>query len=518
MSVEVIFGPPGTGKTTELTRLVRQYVETEGSDSVLLCAYTKTAARELAGRDLPLEPHQVGTLHSHCYHALDHPTIAESCYKDWNDAYPAYTLSPHKSLRVDDDPGGSGPQLFGDECLNLVNLLRHRMLPEDRWPPPAQMFWRQWRQWKYDNGYLDFTDLIDKARGLFPIAPGNPTTLVVDEAQDLSALQWALLQQWAKHTDRFLAAGDDDQCLYRWAGADFRPLLAAPNRRVLPQSYRVPSRIQAWADRYTANIGERQAKTWEPRHEAGELFHEGGSWESPGMVIARLRTWLEEPWGTYACIAPCAFMLEPLIEALKQEGLPFSNRWRLHRRDWNPLAPPSRGVGTMQRLLDFLRPTERLWTWQELATWIPLIRTDGVLHRKAKTKVTLHADEAQLCPMAELQDLFKPGQLAGALSGDLHWLEDNLLQSKAKPLAYPLRVYRTHGRDALLEEPRITVGTAHSLKGAEADTVILWNDLSRAQRVALCKGGNEADDVYRMLYVASTRARDTLYVIGGNHG
>ena len=33
---------------------------------------------ELAGRDLPVEPDRVGTLHSHCYHALGAPQIAEA--------------------------------------------------------------------------------------------------------------------------------------------------------------------------------------------------------------------------------------------------------------------------------------------------------------------------------------------------------------------------------------------------------------------------------------------------------
>jgi superfamily I DNA/RNA helicase len=517
-NLAVVFGPPGTGKTTELARLARQYVDDEGSDSVLLCAYTKTAARELAGRDLPLEPHQVGTLHSHCYHALDRPTIAEPAYQEWNEANPLYPLSRQKSPLAADDPGGSTPGTIADEYLNQINVLRHRLVPEDRWPYPEQLFWKLWQKWKHERGYLDFTDLIDRARFVVPVAPGRPATIIADEAQDLSLLQWDLLTRWGRHATRVIAAGDDDQALYRWCGADFRPLLAAPQRRVLPQSYRVPRRLQAWATRYAESIQQRHPKTWESRAEEGTLLHEGGTWEAPDMVIARLTAWLEEPWGTYACIAPCSYMLEPLIEALEQEGLPFSNRWRPHRRDWNPLAPPAKGVGIMQRLLDFARPPDRLWSWQELATWVPLIRADGVLRRKAKTHVTLHADEAKPCTMGDLEDLFLPGQLDGALRGDLHWLADNLLQSRAKALAYPLRVYRRFGREGLLEMPRITIGTAHSLKGAEADTVVFWQDLSRAQRVALCEGGEGADDVYRMLYVACTRARETLIVIGGNHG
>lgn len=521
-TMEVIFGPPGTGKTTELSRIATRRAEEDGSDSLLLCAYTRAAARELAGRHLPLDKNQIGTLHSHCYHALDHPTIAEGEYSTWNSEYPTFELSAQLG-RDQDDPAADpsphrGPKLYGDQLLELVDHLRHRLIPTAEWPPQAQQFFALWTAWKQAHGFLDFTDLLDWARTLVPVAPGNPTTLIVDEAQDLSLLQWDVVTRWAQHTDHFLCAGDDDQALYRWCGGDFRPLLAAPNRRVLPRSYRVPARVQAYARQFTEAIGERQAKVWEPRPEPGVCQDGLGTWDTPDYVLGALRAWLEEPWGTYACIAPCAYMLEPLVAVLRSAGIPFGNRWRRRQRAWNPLAPPPRGVSTAQRLLDFARPADRLWTWRELATWLPLIRTDGVLTRGAKSQVALHADEDGACPLATLEQLFLPESLAGALAGDLQWLEYQVLQSRAKGLAYPLRVYRTYGRTALVEEPRVIVGTAHSLKGAEADTVVFFKDLSRAQQVQLYHGGAGADDVYRLLYVAATRARETLLILEGHYG
>ena len=61
-----IFGPPGTGKTTNLTRQIRRAVDRFGKDSVLVTSFPRAAAAELAGRDLPLSSDRVGTLHSHC--------------------------------------------------------------------------------------------------------------------------------------------------------------------------------------------------------------------------------------------------------------------------------------------------------------------------------------------------------------------------------------------------------------------------------------------------------------------
>jgi ATP-dependent exoDNAse (exonuclease V) beta subunit len=42
----------------------------------------------------------------------------------------------------------------------------------------------------------------------------------IDEAQDLSMMQWNMAKTiWDKTTDSFIA-GDDDQAIFRWAGAD----------------------------------------------------------------------------------------------------------------------------------------------------------------------------------------------------------------------------------------------------------------------------------------------------------
>jgi Ni2+-binding GTPase involved in maturation of urease and hydrogenase len=66
-----IFGPPGTGKTTNLTRQIRRAVDRYGAESILVTSFSRGAAAELAGRDLPISADRVGTLHSHCWHALN---------------------------------------------------------------------------------------------------------------------------------------------------------------------------------------------------------------------------------------------------------------------------------------------------------------------------------------------------------------------------------------------------------------------------------------------------------------
>src|SRR5690348_12467622 len=59
-----IFGAPGTGKTTNLSRQVTRAVEKHGADAVLVTSFSRAAAAELAGRDLPISSNKIGTLHS----------------------------------------------------------------------------------------------------------------------------------------------------------------------------------------------------------------------------------------------------------------------------------------------------------------------------------------------------------------------------------------------------------------------------------------------------------------------
>ena len=66
-----VVGPPGCGKTTWLGDQVQQAVES--GMSVLISSLTKAAATEIGGRNLPISFDALGTLHSHCYHALGRP-------------------------------------------------------------------------------------------------------------------------------------------------------------------------------------------------------------------------------------------------------------------------------------------------------------------------------------------------------------------------------------------------------------------------------------------------------------
>lgn len=141
------------------------------------------------------------------------------------------------------------------------------------------------------------------------------------------------------------------------------------------------------------------------------------------------------------------------------------------------------------------------------------------LHRGAKKLLDKRAgdmDDMQDLDLAWMLEhiLQDPKDLERALDGDLDWWESKLLQSTAKPIRFPLQVARQHGANVLRETPRVIVGTIHSVKGGEADTVYMFPDLSNSGMREWLTRGEAKDSVIRQFYVGATRARDTLAIAG----
>jgi superfamily I DNA/RNA helicase len=228
-----IWGPPGCGKTTYLSRQVLHAVAKYGVKAVLVTSFTRAAAEELAMRNLPLHKECMGTLHSVCYRALEYPEIADAHVPEWNRENPQFRLTPAAS-DVDEMEIEFVPHTHGDELYGTLQTLRAKMEPPERWPLPVRRFAVAWEEWKRDHGMMDFTDLLEVALRDFKIAPGDPQVVFVDEAQDLSLLQLALVRQWGRHANHLLLAGDDDQGISNLCW--LRPQSAVGERRarVLP--------------------------------------------------------------------------------------------------------------------------------------------------------------------------------------------------------------------------------------------------------------------------------------------
>merc|ERR1711965_1259100 len=87
----------------------------------------------------------------------------------------------------------------------------------------------------------------------------------IDEAQDLSRSQWEMARSiWDKTQDTYIA-GDDDQAIFRWAGADVDSFIAQKGKIIeLKESRRVPRKIHELANSIIGRVNNRIEKSWNP--------------------------------------------------------------------------------------------------------------------------------------------------------------------------------------------------------------------------------------------------------------
>lgn len=526
----VTIGPPGTGKTTWL---VKQTEKLLGDGCrVMVASLTKAAAREFASRRSGIDPECVGTLHAHCYRALGRPTLAERFLADWNDRNPLFALSSRASWEP------AEPET-GDRVFQDYQLRRHRRIPEREWPPEVSSFALAWSAWKVGQDAADFTDLIEQAHEVPP--PGGADVMLIDEAQDLSALEHGVIQRWldAGHLKAVIYVGDPWQALYVWRGACPELLerpLPADKCKVLAQSYRVPGRVHQIATRWIRQLSTYRPIDYHPRGSVGDVQIWPASLRHVGPAIELTQQLLDKD-ESVLLVTLCNHQLGPILDALRTARIPFSNPWR-RRAAWNPLGGDEKlSPATFEALLRPLADVHgniwdagargedpdgaaRPWTLTELQRLLcPLPR---VARRGAKGRLKAlieRAPNASVTP-EHLADLILPNHRAifGEMlvgrtrrNDALAWFVQHAGPRYRRRARWLADLCKQYGLEGLHREPRCFVGTIHSTKGGEADNVILFPDLSGAGALAW-SSIHTRDSVVRTLYVGMTRARLRLFI------
>jgi hypothetical protein len=527
-----VFGPPGTGKTTYTSKQITFAAEQFGAQNILVASFTKAAAKELISRDQVIADDQIGTLHAHCFRLLGKPELAEAKAKEFNTEYPHLAITPSGDVRLDDGLTGSDDEATpgggGDEYLSQMSIYRARMTPRSLWLPGVLDFARAWEDFKEQTGYMDFQDLIEKAGDEY-YPPNHATIGVFDEVQDFTPSQLKLIRKWAKQMHWIMLAGDDDQCLYSFTGATpeafLNPQIPDENKRILRQSYRVPAKVVRLANNIVQKLSLREPKEYRSREEEGKIYASDATWKKPDMLLPTIKGFLAQGLSVMV-LGSCSYILAPTIRMFREAGLPFSNVYKATRGDWNPIRPKQTGnASSFGRLCAFMEPAGpefkglRLWTPAQLASWVGVLKASGNLKRGSK----------KAFKDMEKDKFGKPEDILGfmlatmeeqafdrALDLDMAWFLDNLTAAKAAAFEFPARVYKTCGSEAPALARQLTVGTIHSVKGAEADVVIVFPDLSLRGAQQYClRSGEGFDQILRQYYVAVTRTRNILILCQG---
>lgn len=518
-----IVGPPGTGKTTTLSRLIAKSCSQYGSEAVLVTSFTKAAARELVSRNLPLNDDRIGTLHALCYRALERPKLIDrELLKDWNASYPSMQFGGIGSNL--DDPYGdieSSGAKDGDGLLQELNRLRGLQVPADFWPIRIQNFSQYWTDFKDQTFTIDFTDLISRCVEERVPIPHESRVMFLDEVQDFSPLELSLARWWGSSCEELYLGGDDDQVLYRFKGAIpdafMSPDLPAEQVTILAQSYRVPRAVHAAATAWVEQIENRIQKDYKPRDVEGAVGQLDINYKWHETLKYRLEEWIDAG-KTVAILASCSFFLDPVKHKLRDWGFPFWNPYRKTRGDWNPLTGRSGTISASDRVRMYRKPVDEAgwWTYRELWEWAGCLKAEEIFHRGAKTLMRRKAEGEETSGLAvEVDDLEQwfadPVAAEKATAGDVGWLQSNLLDTYRKPIGYACNILEARGPKALKDQPKITLGTVHSVKGGEASIVVLFPDLSPAGYQEWSTPGEARDSVRRMFYVGMTRAKEALY-------
>ena len=482
----IVLGPPGTGKTTTLLNKVDDYLKKTDPDKIGYFAFTKKAAneaRDRAIRDFNLTEDDLPyfrTLHSLAFRKLGlkkDQVMQGRHYKDLG----SKLGFPVTYADYQEDQGGIFTS--DSEYLRIIQLAQLRNITaeqqfdlaehtQDLERDQLRIIANELIRYKKEYNLIDFNDMILD----FTKSDLSPKfdVVFIDEAQDLSLMQWDMARSiWKKTEDAFIA-GDDDQAIFRWAGADVDSFITLKGKyHALTQSYRIPAKVHNLAMDIINKIKKRIDKTWKPKTNQGTLQRHfdvdnidmsQGDW----LVLTRTRQ-----------------MLNDIEESLYRQGLYYNNRYkRTNEKDLQECAVDWEHARKGSPLS--FKQVEKISKQMSNENW-------DKNKIKGMTKGAFH-------DMASLQKDF-------GLKVNSVWYEafDEAGQTKIEYL----RKMRRNG-EKLNEKPRIELSTIHAAKGGEATNVVLLTDLT----TNTMKGyERNPDDENRLFYVGATRTKENLHIV-----
>ncbi|MEO0049277.1 MAG: hypothetical protein RL556_609 [Actinomycetota bacterium] len=502
-----ILAGAGTGKTRTITTRIAYGIATGyySANRVLALTYTNKAAAELRTRLRALGVGQVAakTFHSAALSQLDYfwPQFAGSATPRVLDSKAQILTKLAQERKIKIDPAGLRDLAAEIEWRKYSMLSPEQYLEAKRNPPSGLTrtqtadLMNAYEDAKVAANQIDWEDVLVLCLGLLRAEPRALAHVqqqyrffTVDEYQDISPLQHALLLTWLGDRNDICVVGDPNQTIYSFTGASSSYLQSFEtefeNATVanLTSNYRSTQQIVTFANRLTHESALDALVSQQEVGMAPRVMEFANSQEEAAYIANAIRQALSS--GVKASDIAVLYRVngqsEQLENALTQAGIEYQ-----------------------------LKGGERFFQRKEIQDAMRAIRAE------IATKVEKPARQAMVEIARSLGWQLQAPSESGSARDRWESLNSLLAISDELPdgIDLPNLYAELDERQRSQHEPvkaAVTLATIHAAKGLEWQQVFIYGLTDGYLPISYAKSEAEIAEEKRLLYVGITRARKTL--------
>ncbi len=362
-AIETIDGPvlllavPGAGKTTVMVSRIASMIYEHGiaPSSILTITFSKAGARDMRRRyeglfgQLEKETPLFCTIHSFCYQV-----VGSYCQATGGVA-PQLIEARERSMALREIYQRINQEFLSEdleeELVSNLSFIKNAMLRqedvEQNEKQPAEnrvletqvknlwSIYKAYNNFKRDNGLMDFDDMLSYTLTILKKYPqileyyqDRYPYLCVDEAQDTSKLQHAVIGLLAQKSQNLFLVGDEDQSIYRFRGACPENLLEFPKQYPkakllkMEENFRSTGEIVEHANRFISFNKQRYPKNMFTHNERGGPIEVKKLHDFADQYHAAIEAYLAEP-GTTAFIYRNNLSAVPIADILDRNDVDF---------------------------------------------------------------------------------------------------------------------------------------------------------------------------------------------------
>jgi DNA helicase-2/ATP-dependent DNA helicase PcrA len=422
-----------------------------------------------------------------------------------------------------------------------------------------------YESYKYKNSLLDYDDLLVYLnKFLQDLAPGAKSLLstinfvMIDEYQDTNKLQSEIVKGLAQRNNNVMVVGDDSQSIYAFRGANFKNIMDFPSlfKNVktikLEENYRSTQEVLDFANHIIDSAVEKYAKFLFTRRKNGDLpaiISATNENMQSRFIVERILEITEEgvPLSEIAVLFRASFFSFDLEIELNKANIPFMKfggmkfietahvkdvlaflRISANPRDivsWYRVLLLYEGIGpkSAQQILDLISKHN----------FKLKIKPDDLVSVKKKNEVIElfslldSIKKRNQSPVEKTEIVLEYYESLFKQKYDDHNKRRKDLEIFAN-IAHNYNTLESFLTDMALEPPRdsvidvdaadkereyLTLSTIHSAKGLEWHTVFIIHAIDGFFPSSQSfQNLDDLEEERRLMYVASTRAKQNLYV------